>query len=70
MQLENSDSVVDNLKNRLRSDHQLGDKSGVLAWQAAEPVITASYGEPLSTNGTATETWAIIRFNVTQVIKA
>jgi len=64
------DRVIDNLKNRLRSDHQFGDKSGVLVWQAAEPVINTSYGEPMSTNGTATETWAVVRFDVTQVINA
>ena len=64
------DNVIDNLKNRLRSDHQFGDKSGVLVWQAAEPVINTSYGEPMSSNGTATETWAVVRFDVTQVINA
>ena len=64
------DNVIDNLKNRLRSDHQFGDKSGVLVWQAAEPVIKTSYGEPMSSNGTATETWAVVRFDVTQMINA
>jgi phosphoribosyl 1,2-cyclic phosphodiesterase len=64
------DNVIDNLKNRLRSDHQFGDKSGVLVWQAAEPVINTSYGEPMSGTGTAIETWAVVRFDVTQVINA
>ena len=64
------DNVIDNLKNRLREDHQFGDPSGVLVWQAAEPVINTSYGEPLSSNGTATETWAVVRFDVTQMINA
>ena len=64
------DNVIDSLKNRLRSDHQFGDKSGVLVWQAAEPVINTSYGEPMSGTGTATETWAVVRFDVTQVINA
>ena len=68
--MDDFDQVIDNLKDRLRSDHQFGDPSGVLVWQAAEPVITTSYGEPLSTNGTATETWAVVRFDVTQMIQA
>lgn len=64
------DVVIDNLKDKLRSDHQFGDTSGVLVWQAAEPEITTSYGEPLSSNGGSTETWAVIRFDVTQMIQA
>ena len=64
------DNVVDNLKTVLRSDHQFGDPSGNLVWQGAEPVISASYGEPMSNDGTSTETWAIIRFDVTQMIQA
>ena len=64
------DNVVDNLKYRLRSNHQFGDTSGVLVWQSAEPVIEVSYGEPTSSNGTATETWAVVRFDVTQMIQA
>jgi len=64
------DNVVDNLKTVLRSDHQFGDPSGNLVWQGAEPVISANYGEPMSNDGTSTETWAIIRFDVTQMIQA
>jgi hypothetical protein len=64
------DNVVDNLKTVLRSDHQFGDPSGYLVWQGAEPVISATYGEPMSNDGTSTETWAIIRFDVTQMIQA
>ena len=63
-------NTIDNLKARLRSDHQFGDTSGVLVWQAAEPAIDTSYGEPLSINGNSTETWAVIRFEVTQMIQA
>lgn len=63
------DNVVDNLIARLRSDHQFGDPSGVLVWQGAEPQITGDFGEPKSSNGTATETWGIIRFDVTQMIQ-
>ena len=64
------DNLIDNLKDRLRSDHQFGDPSGVLVWQAAEPVIDVEYGEPMSQNGTSTETWATVRFDVTQMIQA
>ena len=64
------DNVVDNLKAKLRSDHQFGDPSGNLVWQGAEPVISVSYGEPVSNDGTSTETWASVRFDVTQMIQA
>ena len=64
------DSVIDNLKTKLRSDHQFGDSSSNLVWQGAEPVISVSYGEPVSNDGTSTETWASVRFDVTQMIQA
>lgn len=65
------DSIIDDLKQLLRgSGHRLGDDSGVLVWQGAEPMIDVSYGEPLSQNGTSTETWATMRFTVTQMIQA
>ena len=64
------DNVVDNLVARLRSDHNFGDESGTLVWQAAEPVLSGEFGEPMSTNGTATENWGIIRFDITQMIQA
>ena len=64
------DIVIDALKTKLRSDHTFGDSTGTLVWQGAEPVINVSYGEPLSSNGNATETWAAVRFDVTQMIKA
>lgn len=68
--MANFDIVVDNLKEKLRSDHNFGDPSGVLVWQGAEPVIDAVYGEPVSQNGTSTETWASLRFQITQMIQA
>ena len=64
------DNVVDNLKTVLRSDHQFGDPSGYLVWQGAEPLIDVTYGEPMSNDGTSTETWASVRFTVTQMIQA
>jgi hypothetical protein len=63
------DNTIDDLKELLRDgQHRLGDDSGVMVWQAAEPDIDATYGEPLSQNGTSIETWASIRFTVTQMI--
>jgi hypothetical protein len=63
------DNTIDDLKELLRDgQHRLGDDSGVMVWQAAEPNIDATYGEPLSQNGTSIETWASIRFTVTQMI--
>lgn len=68
--MANFDEVVDNLKEKLRSDHNFGDPSGTLVWQGAEPAIDAVYGEPISQNGTSVETWASLRFTVTQMIQA
>jgi hypothetical protein len=68
--MDDFDNVIDALKQRLRSDHTLGDPSGRLVWQGAEPVIDVAYGEPMSQKGTATETWASMRFMVTQMIQA
>jgi len=64
------DYVVDNLKAKLRSDHQFGDPSGTLVWQGSEPVLNVAYGEPISNDGTSTEIWASVRFDVTQMIQA
>ena len=64
------DYTIDALKVRLRSDHNFGDPNGYLVWQGAEPIIDVSYGEPLSQNGASIETWASMRFTVTQMIQA
>ena len=68
--MDDFDSVIDNLKQQLRSNHTLGDPTGTLVWQGAEPVIDVAYGEPMSQKGTATETWASVRFMITQMIQA
>ena len=68
--MDNLDAIIDDLKDKLRSDHRFGDTSGTLVWQAAEPVIDVSYGEPLSQKGNSIETWASVRFTVTQMIQA
>ena len=57
------DTLVDNLKERLRSDHNFGDPT-------AEPIINARYGEPSTTKEGATETFAEIEFMVTEMIQA
>jgi hypothetical protein len=64
------DTLIDNIKTRLRSDHNFGDPSGNLVWQGAEPLINARYGEPSTTNEGATETFAEIEFMVTEMIQA
>jgi hypothetical protein len=64
------DTTIDNLKEKLRSDHTFGDPSSNLVWQGAEPAIDVSYGEPMSNDGSSTETWASLRFTVTQMIQA
>lgn len=64
------DDLIDAIKERLRSDHNFGDVSGVLVWQGAEPDITSRFGEPSITEGTAVETFAEVEFAVTQMIQA
>jgi len=64
------DTLVDSLKARLRADHNFGDTSGNLVWQGAEPEIRTSYGEPATDKGGATETFAEIQFEVTEMIQA
>ena len=64
------DTLIDNIKNTLRADHRFGDSSGVFVWQGAEPALDTLYGEPTSTDVGATETFAEIRFDVTQMIQA
>jgi hypothetical protein len=65
------DTLIDGIKTRLRSDHNFGDTSGNLVWQGAEPQINTSYGEPATNKESgATETFAEIQFDVTEMIQA
>lgn len=64
------DTLVDAIKTRLRSDHNFGDKTGTLVWQGAEPIINGSYGEPATTKEGATEIFAELQFDVTEMIQA
>jgi hypothetical protein len=64
------DTLIDNIKTRLRSDHRFGDATGTLVWQGAEPIINATYGEPSTVAEGATETYAELQFDVTEMIQA
>jgi len=64
------DTLIDNIKTTLRADHRFGDTTGNYVWQGAEPEIDTFYGEPVTSDNGATETWAEIRFDVTQMIQA
>ena len=64
------DTLIDNIKNTLRASHNFGDSTQVNVWQGAEPVIDCIYGEPTTSDNGATETFAEIRFDVTQMIQA
>lgn len=65
------DAIIDGVKTQLRAGgHTLGLPDGSVIWQAAEPSISVTYGEPATNDGGATETWCAIRFTVTQMINA
>ena len=65
------DTVIDGIKDCLRGGgHTLGLPDGSVIWQAAEPGIDTQYSEPVTNEGGATETWAAVRFTVTQMINA
>jgi len=69
--MDDFDRIVDTIKDRLRAGgHRLGLSDGNVIWQAAEPAISVSYGEPATNNGNSVETWAAINFVVTQMIRA
>lgn len=65
------DQIIDAVKDRLRAGgHRLGKENGDIIWQAAEPNISVTYGEPATNDGGATEIWAAISFQVTQMIRS
>lgn len=64
------DTLIDNIKATLRADHRFGDTTGNLVWQGAEPALDTLYGEPVTSDNGATETFAEIRFDVTEMIQA
>jgi hypothetical protein len=69
--MDEFDAIVDAIKDQLRAGgHRLGQTDGDVIWQAAEPQINVTYGEPATNDGGATEIWAAIEFTVTQMIQA
>jgi hypothetical protein len=65
------DAIVDAVKDKLRAGgHRLGLPTGDVIWQAAEPGISVTYGEPKTNDGGATEIWAAVSFQVTQMIQS
>ena len=64
------DTLIDNIKTRLRSDHTFGDPTGNLVWQGAEPIISGSYGEPATNEEGASEIYAELQFDVTEMVQA
>ena len=68
--MDDFDTLIDAIKDRLRSDHRFGDENGTIVWQGAEPEISVDYSEPSTADRGATDTWAGIRFQVTQMIPA
>ena len=69
--MDDFDELIDAIKDRLRAgQHTLGDENPNEIWQAAEPNIDVQYGEPITNDQGSTETWAAIRFTVTQMINS
>ena len=64
--MDDFDNTIDAIKDRIRSDHRFGDATGEIIWQAAEPSIRVDYAEPINTAGGTIDTWAEIKFQVTQ----
>ena len=60
------DTVVDNIKAKLRSDRYLSDYPAV--FEAGERQLLGVYGEPRVLSDGATEIWGAIRFEVSEVI--
>jgi hypothetical protein len=69
--MDDFDAIIDGIKDRIRGGgHRLGMSNGDIIWQAAEPGISVTYGEPKTNDGGATEIWAAVEFVVTQMIQA
>jgi hypothetical protein len=69
--MDSFDEIVEAVKSRLRAGgHRLGMTDGDVIWQAAEPTISVTYGEPQTNDGGATEIWAAITFDVTGMIRS
>ena len=68
--MQDFDTLIDNIKTRLRSNHNFGDETGTLVWQGAEPVIMGRYGEPATNQEGATDIFAELEFDVTEMVQA
>lgn len=65
------DTVIDGVKNQLRNGgHRLGLANGEVIWQAAEGVMSSTYGLPDTNDDGITTIDAAIEFTVTQMIQA
>lgn len=69
--MDDFDAIIDAVKDQLRAGgHRLGMTDGDVIWQAAEPNISVTYGEPKTNEGGATEIWAAVMFTVTQMVRS
>lgn len=69
--MDDFDNIIDAIKAQLRAGgHRLDNADGDIIWQAAEPNIDVTYGEPATNDGGATEIWAAITFMVTQMFRS
>jgi len=69
--MDDFDAIVDAVKDQLRAGgHRLGESTGDVIWQAAEPGISATYGEPVTNDGGAVELWCSLIITVTQMVRA
>jgi secreted trypsin-like serine protease len=71
--MDDFDAIIDAVKDRVRSGgHRLGQSDGSIIWQAGEGMkqISVTYSEPKTNDGGATEIWAAVAFEVTQMIQA
>ena len=64
------DTLIDNIKSTLRADRNFGETTGNIVWQGAEASLDTLYGEPVTSDNGATETWAEVTFEVTQMVQA
>jgi len=60
------DSVIDNVKARLRSDRTLNDYPNI--FEAGERELSGVYGEPVVLADGSTEIWGAVRFEVSEFL--
>jgi hypothetical protein len=62
------DSVIDNIKTKLRADRTLNDYPVI--FEAGEEQLDGIYGEPVVLNDGATEIWGAVKFVVSEFLNA